>query len=154
MAGGKGKIRPEDGIQFSKEYQPEEKWTEQKALELGQELLTWMKAKDKDGEDKGNIFFEDFLLIENDYYDDLTDYLKNKFTSFSVLLASAKRIQEIKLKKFGVGDRLNATMTKFVLTNNHGYSDQTKTVNENINHNIELTPERAKEVKKIFDADY
>lgn len=29
-----------------------------------------------------------------------------------------------------------------------------KTISENINHNIELTPERAKEVKKIFDADY
>lgn len=124
MAGGYGNIRPEDGKQFSKDYQPAEKWTEKRALELGQELLTWMKAKDEDGEDKGNIFFEDFLMIENDYYDDLTDYLKNKFTSFSALLDSAKRIQEIKLKKFGVGDRLNATMTKFVLTNNHGYSER------------------------------
>jgi len=26
--------------------------------------------------------------------------------------------------------------------------------NDNINNNIEMTPERAKEVKKIFDADY
>ena len=130
MAGGYGNIKPEDGKQFSKDYQPEEKWTEKKALDLGQELLAWMKEKDEDGEDKGNIFFEDFLMIENDYYDDLTDYLKGKFTSFSVLLVAAKRIQEIKLKKFGVGDRLNATMTKFVLTNNHGYSEKQETTGE------------------------
>jgi len=130
MAGGYGNIKPEDGKQFSKDYQPEEKWTEKKALDLGQELLAWMKEKDEDGEDKGNIFFEDFLMIENDYYDDLTDYLKGKFTSFSVLLVAAKRIQEIKLKKFGVGDRLNATMTKFVLTNNHGYSEKQESTGE------------------------
>jgi hypothetical protein len=154
MAGGKGKIRPEDGKQFSKEYQPEEKWTEQKALELGKDLINWLKAKDADGEDKGNMFYEEYLVIERDFYLDLIRYLSNKFTSFSELIEKAKKIQEIKLVKYGVGDRLNATMTKFTLTNNHGWSDQTKTVNENINHNIELTPERAKEVKKIFDADY
>jgi len=130
MVGGYGNIKPENGKQFSKDYQPEEKWTEKKALELGKELLAWMKAKDEEGEDKGNIFFEDFLMIENDYYVDLTDYLKGKFTSFSTLLDVAKKIQEIKLKKFGVGDRLNATMTKFVLTNNHGYSEKSESTGE------------------------
>ena len=37
MAGGRGKIRPEDGKKFSSEYQPEEKWTEKKAIELAKE---------------------------------------------------------------------------------------------------------------------
>jgi len=124
MAGGKGKIRPEDGKQFSKEYQPKEKWTEQKALQLGNDLIAWLKEENAEGEDKGNIFYEEFLVIERDLYLDLIRYLKDKFTSFYELIEKAKKIQEIKLVKYGVGDRLNATMTKFTLTNNHGWKDR------------------------------
>ena len=52
-------------------------------------------------------------------------YLTNKYTSFSKLIEKAKKIQELKLIKFGVADELNATMTKFVLTNHHSYTDKT-----------------------------
>ncbi len=113
MPGGKGKIRPEDGKQFSSDYQPEEKWTEERALEVGKNLLTWINESDE------NMFFEEFLMIKNDYYPQLISYLCEKFTTFSKLIARAKKIQEIKLYKFGVGDQLNASMTKFVLINEH-----------------------------------
>ena len=129
MAGGKGKIRPEDGKQFSSEYQPKEKWTEQKALELGSDLINWLKEKDNDGEDKGHIFFEEFLVIENDYYPELISYLCDKFSSFSNLINKARKIQELKLQKYGVGDRLNATMTKFVLINKHNWKDKSEIEN-------------------------
>ena len=92
MAGGKGKIRPEDGKQFSKTYQPKEKWTEQKAIDLGNELIEWLKQKDESGEDKGNMFFEEFLIIEKDLYLDLISYLSGKFSSFSELIEKAKKI--------------------------------------------------------------
>lgn len=129
MAGGKGKIRPEDGKQFSSEYQPKEKWTEQKALELGSDLINWLKEKDNDGEDKGHIFFEEFLVIENDYYPELISYLCDKFSSFSNLINKARKIQELKLQKYGVGDRLNATMTKFVLINKHNWKEKSEIEN-------------------------
>lgn len=103
-----------------------EKWTEEKALKLGNELIDWLKAKDKDGEDKGNIFFKEFLVIENDLYQDLIDYLDGKFESFSDLIKRAKIIQEIKLVKYGVADRLQAAMTIFVLKNHHDYKDKTE----------------------------
>lgn len=124
MAGGNKAIRPEDGKQFSSEYQPQEKWTEEKALQLGNELIEWLKAKDDKGEDKGNIFFQEFLIMEKDLYDELIGYLCKKFTSFLRLIEKARSIQELKLQKYGVGDRLNATMTKFVLTNKHGWTDK------------------------------
>lgn len=124
MGGGKGNIKPSDGKQFSKDYQPNEKWTEEQALIVGKNLIDWLKAKDDEGEDKGNIFFEEFLIIENDYYPTLIAYLTHKFTSFSNLIDKAKKIQELKLQKYGVGDRLNATMTKFVLTNQHGWTEK------------------------------
>ena len=133
MAGGKGNIKPEDGKQFSKDYQPQEKWTEQKALELGNELIEWLKAKDAEGEDKGNMFYQEFLIIEKDLYEELIAYLCGKFTSFLKLIEKANKIQELKLQKYGVGDRLNATMTKFVLVNKHGWADKKEVEN---NHNI------------------
>lgn len=124
MPGGKGNIKPSDGKQFSKSYQPQEKWTEKKAIQLGEDLINWLKEKDEDENDKGNIFVKDFLVIEHSYDGTLVEYLKKKFTSFSQLHARAKEIQEIKLVKYGVGDKLNSAMTKFVLTNHHGYSER------------------------------
>lgn len=144
MAGGKGKIRPEDGKQFSSEYQPKEKWNEQKALELGSDLINWLKEKDNDGEDKGHIFFEEFLVIENDYYPELISYLCDKFSSFSNLINKARKIQELKLQKYGVGDRLNATMTKFVLINKHNWKEKTE-VDQNTNMTISWNEEKTYE---------
>ena len=120
MPGGNKNIRPEDGKQFSKDYQPEEKWTEKKALELGRELIDWLKEKDQDGNDKGNIFVIDFLS-SRDLGKGTPTYLANKFSSFSDLLGIAKNIQEAKLLKYGVADRLNVSMVKFCLINHHGY---------------------------------
>jgi len=125
MAGGKGNIKPEDGKQFSSEYQPQEKWTEKKALDIGGELIEWMKLEDE------NIFMDDFLVIVNDYPEGLISYLSKKFTSFSNLIDKAKQIQRTKLIKFGVMDKLNAPMTKFTLINNHGMFDK---VEFNNNH--------------------
>ena len=130
MSGGKGNIKPSDGKQFSKDYQPEEKWTEKKAIQLGEDMIVWLKEKNEDEEDKGNLFFEEFLVIEQDLYPELISYLSLKFTSFSKLIEKAKKIQELKLIKYGVGDRLNATMTKFVLTNHHDYKDKSETATE------------------------
>ena len=118
MPGGKGNIRPEDGKQFSSEYQPEEVWTEERALNLGNEMIAWQK------ESPANMFFEEFLIIEKGYYEELISYLCKKFTSFSKLIGQAKKTQEIKLKKYGTADKLNASMTKFVLINNHNWREQ------------------------------
>ena len=126
-------------MKFSKEYQPKEKWTEEKAIKLGKELLVWLKETDEDNEDKGNMFFEEFLIIEKNLYPDLIRYLSEKFISFYELIVKAKKIQEIKLVKYGVGDRLNASMTKFVLINHFKYTNGTN----------EITGADGKELVKI-----
>lgn len=142
MPGGNKKIRPEDGKQFSSEYQPQEKWTEKKAIELGNELIAWMKADDK------NIFFDDFLYVENDYYSELVWYLKNKFFSFSKLLSKAKKIQETKLVKYGVFDKLNASMTKFTLINNHNWKERSE-----VENTIKSKPIIFKNISDKYDID-
>lgn len=113
MPGGKGNIKPSDGRQFSESYQPERKWTKKKADQLAIDLIEWMK------EEENNIFFEEFIVIKRDLYPGVTSYLCKKFTSFFKLIEKAKKIQELKLYKFGVEDRLNAQITKFVLINEH-----------------------------------
>lgn len=139
-----------DGKQFSSEYQPPTKWTEKKALKLGAELLAWIKDKEE------NIFFEEFLLIENDYYPTLIAYLKNKYQSFSKLLVTAKKIQEIKLVKYGVMDKLNSTMTKFVLINIHDWKDKKEidnTTDLKIKE-VDLSKENIKSVLDVLKNEY
>ncbi len=127
---------------FEKGNKDAEKWTEEIALKLGNELIDWMKAKNKEGEDKGNIFFEDFLCIENDLYEELISYLCDKFPMFLKLIKKAKKIQELKLIKFGIADRLQPTMTIFVLKNHHNYKDKTE--------NETTIIEKRKQVSDLF----
>lgn len=130
MPGGNKNIKPEDGKQFSKEYQPAEKWSEKISLKFANDLLNWMDKEDE------NIFFDDFLFNvanpkdygkNNRIYPAIIDYLCDKFSSFSKLIEIARKKQEIKLKKFGCFDKLNATMTKFTLINNHNWTDRNQT---------------------------
>lgn len=123
MPGGKGKIKPKDGKQFSSSYQPKVIWTKKNAEKFFNDLIAWLIEKDE------NLFYEEFIyMVANpkDYgirkmYSDIPGYLKTRptFTSVLELYERAKKIQEIKLYKFGVGDELNASMTKFVLINDH-----------------------------------
>lgn len=127
MPGGKGNIRPEDGKQFSSEYKPAEKWTEDHALRLADDLLKWMKAEDE------NIFFDEFLYLSCDeskypgkIYPDLLGYLGRKFSSFLERLEQARNIEKIKLKKYGAFDKLNASIVKFLLSAEYGLSEKSE----------------------------
>lgn len=145
MPGGYKKIRPEDGKQFSSTYKPREIWTEEKAMQVGNELIEWLK------EEETNIFFNEFLYIKNDYHKDLICYLAGKFTSFAELIKKATDIQETKLVKYGCFDKLNAQMTKFTLINNHNWRDRSSietdiTSNgEKLGMNITVVSEKAKQ---------
>ena len=123
-----------------------EKWTEEKALQLADELIVWLKKEDV------NIFYEDFLFIEKDLYKELIAYLSNKFPkSFGLKIKRAKKIQEIKLKKLGVLDQLNATMTRFTLINNHGWSDKVdSTVEQTVKSEIDNSKLDAGTIKNII----
>lgn len=98
-----------------------EKYTEEKALEIGNKLIEWLRIEN-------NIFYKEFLL-NNNLYTDLVSDLCKKYDSFLELIKKAKEIQEMKLCKLGITGLINPTMTIFCLKNNHGYSDK-KTEND------------------------
>lgn len=132
MPGGNKNIKPEDGKQFSSEYQPKLRWTKKRAIQLGNDMIAWQKK------DAINIFWEEFLVIERDLYPEIIAYLEKKFSSFLKLIERARKIQEIKLQKYGTADKLNATITKFVLINKHGWKDKNFT---DVSLNIETMSE-------------
>lgn len=100
------------------------KWTEEKALEIGNDLLDWIKEDTKE-----NIFVSDYL-VRNGYYKDMVDYLQEKYESFSDIIKNALQIQEMKLVKYGTQGKLQPAITIFVLKNHHDYRDRT---DQNIN---------------------
>lgn len=106
-----------------------EKWSEAEALSLGNRLIDWLK------ESRTNIFMKDFLILQNDYYNDLIVYLSEKYTSFSELIKRAKEIQEIKLLQNSTENNINPTMTIFILKNNHGWKDK-----QEVEHTGEVGP--------------
>lgn len=129
MPGGKGNIKSTDGKPFEKGNKAAQKWTEEIALKFGNDILNWMEAEDE------NIFFEEFIYmkaIPTDYhptvkiYPELITYLNKTFTAFFKLYGKAEKLQEIKLKKFGCFDKLNASMTKFTLINNHNWKEKSE----------------------------
>ena len=126
MPGGKGNIKPSDGKQFSSTYQPKEKWTEKKALELGEEMINWLNETDVDGKDMGNVLFEEFLIIKKKLYPEIIAYLKDKFTSFLKLYKIARKTQEVKISKYGLSRSMDSSMCKFLLSATHGLTEKTE----------------------------
>lgn len=116
------KPQPEEEPKRTEGGQPNnknaEKWTEKKAISLGKALLKWLKKDEK------HIFYEEFLIIEKNHHPCTITYLSNKFASFSKLIERSKKIQELKMVKWGTAKKLDATMTKFCLINHHGYKSE------------------------------
>lgn len=97
------------------------KWTEEKVLELGEDLITWLKASDE------NVWFERFLYEEKDLYPQFISEMRDKYPKFSELLKKAKKIQENKIVDGTFKHNLNATMAIFVLKNHYQYTDKQQT---------------------------
>lgn len=142
-----------NGIMFEKGNKAAEKWTLERAMTFGQDMIKWLVDADE------NIFFEEYILLiaaQMPQYEDVsvsrktTSYLANKYPSFANLLENAKNIQELKLKKFGSFDKLNASIVKFLLSAEHGLSEKSemKTTNTTTVINLGSGEEMPKEKKK------
>lgn len=95
-----------------------EKWTEEEAILLGNDLIEWIKQPT-------NFWVQEFLSSRG-LYKDLTGYLENKFQSFLELKKEADAIQENKIVTKALKNEFNNTMSIFVLKNKHGYKDKTE----------------------------
>lgn len=94
-------------------------WTEEKANELGRELVEWFRKNEN------HIFWQEFLLLEKALYKDLIQYLLRKFpkSEFARCVDMAKKFQEIRLCNGALNRTLNPTMAIFLTKVHHGYSE-------------------------------
>jgi hypothetical protein len=96
-------------------------WTEEKVLQLGEELIEWLKASED------NVWFERFLYEVKDLYPQFISEMKDKYPKFAELIKRAKKIQESKIVDGTFKHNINATMAIFVLKNHYQYTDKQQT---------------------------
>jgi hypothetical protein len=111
-----------------------EKWTEEKALELANELIEWMRPKLEQREIKGelrtidvnqyNFYYSYFLLIHKRYCINTIKYLEDKYKSFREAIKTAHKMQELKLSEAGIKNRINPAFGIFMLKAKHGLQDR------------------------------
>ena len=132
--GGYKNIDPHGGVKIKKGDKIAQKWTEELALIFADSLISWMNEADE------NIFYEEFIFMvakkmpEFEIFKinvDTPGYLSKTYSSFLERIEEAKKIQELKLKKFGAFDKLNVSMAKFLLSAEHGLTEKRE---ETVNH--------------------
>lgn len=106
---------------FAKGNKCAEKWSEEEAIKLGDELLEWMYSR------IDNVFFEDFFVVEKKLYPTIYSFLIEKFEPFSKRIELAKKIQEIRISKGCLTNEFNGGFGKFFLSANHGMSEKSIT---------------------------
>lgn len=106
---------------FAKGNKCAEKWSEEEAIKLGNELIEWMNQR------IDNVFFEDFFVIEKKLYPNVYNRLMERHTPFARLIEMAKKIQEIKISKGCLTNEYNGSFGKFFLSANHGMSEKSIT---------------------------
>jgi hypothetical protein len=88
------------------------KWTEEKAVQLAEKLIAWMK------EDQSNFMFKDFLF-EHDLYTDLIADLSRKYPRFAEYIARAREIEAHRIQKYALANKLNPGMAQWILAVHH-----------------------------------
>lgn len=79
-------------------------------------LLDWFQ-------EPRNIWLKGFALLRG-YDPSRFDEFSNKSIEFSLALKKAKQWQEYKLVDMSLFNEINPTITKFALTNNHGWAEK------------------------------
>jgi hypothetical protein len=93
-------------------------WTEEKVLQLGEELYSWMLESGQ------NVWFETFLYERGDIYPQFISEMCEKYDKFSELIKKVKKLQEAKIINGALSNNLNTAMSIFLLKNHHNYKDK------------------------------
>jgi len=97
-----------------------EVWTEEIVLEIGRDIIEWMKDK------PAHIYFNVYMDFhcKHDLSFNFIEQQSKRFDSFRELIKKAKRMQEAKIVQYAGTKIVNPTMGIFFLKNHHGYTDK------------------------------
>jgi len=90
-------------------------FSEQEINEIITGLFEFMNDRDL----KGNIFVNDYLILEKQLLHSDIEILKQTNETFYTAFRNGMQIEETKLKKFAAADRLNASFVKEILNRDH-----------------------------------
>jgi hypothetical protein len=120
-------------------------WTEERAMRLAADLENWMMADEDE-----NIFFQEYLAkakINNQVISELS----SKFPKFSETIKGLKRIQEFRINRMALKQKVNPVMAIFLLKNLHGYADKQEVKTENVNYNYDPADLRSKTQDELLE---
>lgn len=100
-----------------------EVWTEETATLFCEDVLSYVKNNEK-------CRSLTKALVELDGYEELLSYFKTKFQKEFKSISQAKQMIKARLIEQGLDGDANASMAKFVLSNNHGMSEKTESKNQ------------------------
>lgn len=125
-----------------------EKWSEEEALKLGNDLIEWMSPKFEEGKDLHilNIFFNEYLVIQRGLYKQIISKLSERFPSFGNLIKRAKEMQGIKLWKYGALNKLNPAIVIFAQKVLHGHRESQEIDHKGIM--LQVSPDFMPKVEK------
>ena len=119
------------------------KWTDDKIQELIDKFTEWWKDQD-------NLFWKEFFVEQEGYYPGIISYLEESNQLFSNFIKKAREKQEYRLLKKGLSNKLNPTLSIFVLKNHHDYKDKSEVEN---NSTVQITWKENKEYNIDDNAD-
>ena len=96
------------------------KWTEEKAMDLADGLIRWMK-------DDPNHFLIGDYLIEHDLFSEIVAYLSSRYPQFLNHISRAKEIEAHRITMYALANKLNPGMAQWVLAVNHNKHNVQKT---------------------------
>ena len=105
-------------------------WTEDKAMELANALLDWMKEKET------KFLLKDFLF-QHDLYADIIATLCDRYPPFAENIARAKEIEAHRIQKFALTNNLNSGMAQWILAVHHNQHNVQK---QEVNASVSVAP--------------
>lgn len=119
-------------------------WTEEAAMALASALEAWME------EDEEHIFFQEYLAKHRIRNATIAN-LSSKYPEFQKIIKDLKVIQEYRINRLALKQKINPVMAIFLLKNHHGYTDKQEIKTENLNYNYDPGDLRQKTQEQLQD---
>lgn len=112
------------GVEMKKPRKREynSKWTEEKALQLADNIDAWVE------EDDLNLFINEYIYKFTNYTPDVISDLANKFESFGIRINGIRSKTEAMLLKGALTKKYNYQIVQFILKNKYEWTDKSESI--------------------------
>ena len=106
-------------------------WNEDNVSAITEELYNWLLEVDERGNDKGNVFYMDFLYKKG-LSPAWVSYVKKRFPTVAKQFEVLEKVKEERLVKMAATGVIKEGITKFVLQNQFNWREKSESKTENV----------------------